>query len=102
MKYKTKPFEIDAVKFTGDNWGEVRKFVGPFDTKGVYPNGHVTKFIKYEVTSLHDDPDIIAQVYDYLHRTWVGVKINQYIIRGMKGEFYPCDPEVFEAKYEEA
>jgi hypothetical protein len=62
MKYKSKPFEVEAVLFNGER--------------------------------------IIAEVYDYLHDTWVGVKAGDYVIRGSKGEFYPCDPGVFHAKYE--
>lgn len=27
---------------------------------------------------------------------------NDYIIRGVQGEFYPCKPDIFEATYEEA
>ena len=48
-----------------------------------------------------DDPDVIASVYDKLHSTWVGVLKGQYIIRGLRGEYYPCDPEVFLDSYEE-
>jgi len=29
-------------------------------------------------------------------------KANDYLIRGIKGEFYPCDKEIFEASYEGA
>jgi hypothetical protein len=25
---------------------------------------------------------------------------NDWIIRGVKGEFYPCKPDIFEATYE--
>lgn len=27
-------------------------------------------------------------------------KKNDYIIKGIKGEFYPCKPDIFEASYE--
>ena len=27
---------------------------------------------------------------------------NDYIIRGIKGEYYPCKPDIFEATYEPA
>jgi hypothetical protein len=47
-----------------------------------------------------DDPDVIAEVFDVLHSTWVGVKNGQWVIRGVQGEFYPCDPDVFAATYE--
>lgn len=29
-------------------------------------------------------------------------RFGWWIIRGVKGEFYPCDPEIFEATYEPA
>lgn len=28
------------------------------------------------------------------------VSINDFIIRGVKGEFYPCKPDIFDATYE--
>ena len=27
-------------------------------------------------------------------------QINDYIIKGIKGEYYPCKPDIFEATYE--
>lgn len=27
-------------------------------------------------------------------------EIGDYIIKGVKGEFYPCKPDIFEATYE--
>lgn len=27
--------------------------------------------------------------------------VGDYIIKGVKGEFYPCKPDIFEATYEE-
>lgn len=29
------------------------------------------------------------------------VKIGDYIIKGVKGEFYPCKPDIFEATYDQ-
>lgn len=81
MRYRTKPFEIEAVRFR--------------ELSDCYR-------IKNEVF-----PDIEFQqdlrgllVWDYLQLTWVIVNPGDYIIKGMKGEYYPCAPEVFEAKYE--
>ena len=28
------------------------------------------------------------------------VSLNDFIIKGVKGEFYPCKPDIFEATYE--
>lgn len=88
MQYKTRPFKIEAIQFDGGNWGELASF-----TDGV--------FYPVDEEDRGDDPDIVAEVYDKLHSTWVGVKLDQFIIKGNKGEFYPCDPEIFHAKYEE-
>lgn len=85
--YKTKPFEIDAIQFDGTNFGELSEFTD-------------NKFFPVFEEDRGDDPDIVAEVYDVLHSTWVGVKVDQFIIMGNKGEFYPCDPEIFESKYE--
>lgn len=87
MKYKSKPVEIEAVRFTGDVKA-VQGFAGRQNFDSVDPEDRT------------DDPEIIAEVYDKLHSTWVGVKLGQWIIKGTKGEFYPCDDEVFREKYE--
>lgn len=84
MKYQTKPFIIEAVQFTGENIAEIIAFV---DAASEYTDGFVEAGRnKYEV-------------WDYLQDTWVNVNVGDYIIKGMKDEFYPCDSEVFEAKY---
>jgi hypothetical protein len=45
---------------------------------------------------------ITAEVYDELHDTWVGVKNGDYIIKGIKGEFYPHDGALFPQAYIES
>lgn len=87
QKYVSKPTEVEAVLFDGENLEELQKFTGD-------------QFSLVSEEDRGDDPDVIAQVFDTLHSTWVGVKDGQYIIKGTKGEFYPCDPGVFEQKYE--
>lgn len=32
---------------------------------------------------------------------WMFAHLEDYIIKGIKGEFYPCKPDIFEATYEE-
>jgi len=89
MKFRTKPFEIEAYQFNDEpnDYNRLSYFTeNQFWSVGVEDRG--------------DDPDIIAEVYDKLHSTWVGVKKGQWIIKGNKGEFYPCDDEIFKAKYE--
>lgn len=87
MKYRTKPYEIEAIRYTGDNAEELNHW-----TDGL--------FIEVDEEDRTDDPDNTAAIYDFLHSTWVGVKPGQWIISGGKGEYYPCDNEVFNDKYE--
>ena len=75
MKYRTKPFEIEAVKWTGDNIMEIREFA----------HGKV-RFQK----------SLFIDTLEGRMRADVG----DYIIKGLRGEFYPCKPDVFHKKYE--
>lgn len=87
-RFRTKPFIIEAIQFDGENEAEVQQFTG-------------WEYFYVLDEEDREDPECIAVVMDKLHSTWVGVKRGQWIIKGQKGEFYPCDPEIFAAKYEE-
>lgn len=99
MRYKTKPFEVEAIQFTGNNWSEVNDFCG-YRAASYDPDQDIPNFARAGTYSMWEDRNIIAEVFDYLHQTWVGVRANDYIIKGSREEFYPCDPIVFESKYE--
>lgn len=75
-KFRKKPVVIDAVQLTPLNLTEVEEFVGgDLETR----NGEV----------------IIATLEGAMHAS-----IGDFIIKGVKGEFYPCKPDIFEATYE--
>ena len=90
QRFKTKPVEIDAIRWTGDNIDELHEWTQAL-------------FVKLdEDDDWHiDDPEFTGSVFDVLHSTWIGVKTGQWIVCGAKGEFYPCDDETFHWKYEE-
>jgi len=87
-RFRTKIVEIEAIQFDGENYAELQKWTDD-------------KFFHVVEDDRGDDPDIRAEVFDVLHSTWIGVKVGQWIVRGAKGEFYPCDDETFHWKYEE-
>ena len=91
-RWRKKPVEVQAVQWTGDNADEIFEFAGcdHFDVLDEPDRAN------------SDDPEATAAVFDKLHSTWVLVKDGQWIIRGVKGEFCPCDDEVFAATYEPA
>ena len=80
-KFRKKPVVIDAVLWTGKNDAEVDAFLGPSSQRRL---GHETE-IKIETL----EGGMIARAGDW-------------IIRGVKGELYPCKPDIFAATYEPA
>lgn len=82
--YQKKPVRVAALLFTGDmeNFREMFEFTyGDFRA------------------SVTDNKDMVGEVYDRLHDTWIGVKINDVIIEGTLGEFYPHDGPLFDQNY---
>lgn len=78
MKYRKKPVVIDAVQYTGDNKSEIIEFtVGHARTNTGYR--HLT------ISTLEGK---------------YKADVGDWIIQGVKGEFYPCKPDIFEATYE--
>ncbi len=47
---------------------------------------------------LRDGDDLLIGTLEGVHRA----KPGDWIIRGIKGELYPCKPEIFAATYEDA
>lgn len=89
VKLRKKPVEVEAVQWTGNNADELEEFTG-----GQF------NVLDREDRENSDDPECTAEVFDDLHSTWVGVKTGQWVLRGVKREFYPCDPEVLAETYE--
>lgn len=86
-RFRTKIVEIEAMRWEGDNFEEMFEW-----TNGSFAKSRPDQRL---------DSDITAEVWDFLHQTWIGVKVGQWIVRGAKGEHYPCDDETFHWKYEE-
>lgn len=76
-----KPVEVQAIQWTGKNYAEIQKFVGK---DGCYFNKDLPG-AKLAIATLEGD-----------HRAEIG----DWIIRGVKGEFYPCKPDIFAQTYE--
>lgn len=89
-RFRKRPIEVDAVQWTGDNASEVKAFVGQRN------NGEDGFLLPSEITGVWDH----AHVYDVLHETWVSVFIDQWVIKGVRGEFYPIDETVLADTYE--
>jgi hypothetical protein len=82
MKFRKRPVVIEAMQFNGASTGQLFKFCQTA-RHGIGPN-----LLPYlTIPTLEGD-----------HRASVG----DWIIKGVKGEFYPCKPDIFAATYEPA
>ena len=77
-KYIKKPIPIEAVQYDGTNFEELQQFAG----NDIYmQDGQVY------IHTLEGDMKMVNSVGDYL-------------IKGVRGEFYFCEKNVFEETYE--
>lgn len=78
-KYRKKPVVIEAIQWTGNNWNEIFSFIGDVFKSQNNMDGTI------EINTL--EGNMVANIGDW-------------IIKGVKGEFYPCKPDIFEQTYE--
>ena len=81
-RYRKKPVEIEAIQWISDNIEQVYEMLDTYlivtpsaDGEGLY----------HYIRTLEGDMEL----------SW-----NDYVIKGVKGEFYPCKPDIFELTYE--
>lgn len=90
MNYRKKPVVIQAIQLTKDNFEEVEQFIGcARDTFRHYTN-------EQRFLSRTKPEGIHIKTLEGLMLASIG----DYVIRGVKGEFYPCKPDIFEMTYE--
>lgn len=85
-KYRKKPVVIEAMQFTDATRDEVVEWSGA------------------RCTAIDDD-GALYETANLFIKTLEGemmVRPDDWIIRGVKGEFYPCKPDIFETTYEPA
>lgn len=91
-RYRKKPVEIEAMRLDShDTYLWVEEHVGSFD--------YLTEEGPEEGVSI--DPADGRMVIRTLEGD-MKADPGDWIIRGVKGEFYPCKPDIFEATYEPA
>lgn len=89
-RWRKKPVEISAVR----NDGTWQRIIAWLDSIGA---GRVPVFHLPAVTR-NDDGSLNIETLEGTMRADVG----DWVICGVKGELYPCKPDVFEATYEAA
>lgn len=79
MLARKKPVIIEVIQWTGANVDEILAFILPVgEARRGAENAIIINTLEGEMKASKGD----------------------YIIKGVKGEFYPCKPDIFEATYE--
>ncbi len=88
MKYRKKPVVIEAVQWTGSNLREVIDFTGLHPSANKWTWQEYTEVVRVSGLKIFtlEGPLMAA--------------IGDWIIKGIRGEFYPCKPDIFAATYE--
>ena len=97
-KYRKKPVVISAVRLGWDTWSEMCEFAGVGKLSDGKPEGC---YVDEQNQSLLDGQgsERMGLRIPTLEGLMVGVE-GDMIIRGVKGELYPCKPDIFAAIYE--
>lgn len=90
-KYRKKPVIVEAVRWTESNLEEIRNFVGSNLIEECVELFDIKRTLKEMLVGI---------AIDTLEGT-MRVDYGDYIIKGVKGELYPCKPNIFLKTYEE-
>ncbi len=95
-KYQKKPIVIEAMKLDWSTWNEVCDFIGD-----KFKSGFHGCYLDDNGSPLPDEKT--SNAMGLIIPTLKGdllARQGDYIIKGIKGEFYPCKPDIFEQTYE--
>ncbi|MCF6466355.1 hypothetical protein [Clostridium sp. Cult2] len=91
-KYRKKPVVIEAKQLTWGTFHEILNWIEKESYRKAY-------FGHHEDAKNEDNPAGQCIYIETLEGTHVAF-LSDYIIKGVKGEFYPCKPDIFEMTYE--
>jgi len=83
-KYRKKPVVIEAVQFEG----------------GMYSVRKIVDELKMPRESYNFENGIEGKFYIHTLEGTHTANIGDFIVKGIKGEFYPVKPDIFAATYE--
>ena len=91
MKFRKKPVVIEAIQWTGENERDMYDFL----------EGHKDRYItttgdNFEINHSKVKGGLVIRTLEGEHIA----NIKDWIIKGIKGEFYPCKPDIFKETYE--
>lgn len=87
MKYRKKPLEVDAFCWKG-NFSELLKWIKASPLKGSYTFKQKKGWFGGNYLLIKTNKGSMK------------AKLNDWIIKGIKGEYYPVPPDIFVSTYE--
>lgn len=91
MKYRKKPVEIEAFQYDGDLKGSDGGYYVPEWAVEAFEEG----VLFYNTFEGQPHELFVITLEGIMH-----VSVNDYIIKGINDELYPCKPDIFEQTYE--
>lgn len=82
MRFRKRPVVIEAIQYTVESCKELHEWLG----------------------LEHDDTDVLCDrgIFIDTKEGQMEASLGDWIIKGVKGEFYPCKPDIFAATYDPA
>lgn len=90
MKFRKKPVVIEAMQWKGGDSEVLVRFCGQ----------NWTRADAIDHNQPVDSEGVV--VFNTAEKQWIHVPVGHWIIRGVRGELYPCAPEIFAETYESA
>lgn len=89
MKYRKKPVVIEAIQWDGSYTGtlEVQRVFSDLETSSITYNKDLDHVSEWFIKTLEGSYEVSK---------------DDYVIKGVKGEYYPCKPDIFHMTYEKA
>ena len=89
QKFRKKPVVIDAIQFNNLNKEAIEKFVGKelkqeIESETAYLAGVAAPISSLTISTLEGEMKAMP---------------GDWVIKGVKGEFYPCKPDIFADTY---
>jgi hypothetical protein len=91
-RFRKKPVEINAIVWEGGDYKGLQKFCGMNWGRA---DAHEV------IWSGPDDKEHVV-LWNTMEEQWLCCPKGHWIIRGVEGELYPCDPGVFTKTYDPA
>jgi hypothetical protein len=88
MKFRKKPVVIDAMQWTGENLLDIIRFTGLNSSASHFKWDEYAELVRNEGLKI------------FTLEGKMSANIGDWIIKGVKGEFYPCKEDIFNMTYE--